>query len=109
MFPCHTFLPFHSVHGVLWQEYWSELPFSSPVDRVLSELFTMTHPSWLALHGMFHSFSQLCKPRHHDKAMIPEGDILGYHEAIVLHLSLCSWKKVAYLKEYSYLLLISTN
>ena len=25
-----------------WQEYWRGLPFPSPVDHVLSELFTMT-------------------------------------------------------------------
>ena len=28
------------------QEYWSGLPFPSPVDHVLSELSTMTCPSW---------------------------------------------------------------
>ena len=40
------------------QEYWSGLPFPSPLD-VLSELSTMTHPSWVALHGMAHSFIEL--------------------------------------------------
>ena len=29
------------------QEYWSGLPFPPPVDRVLSELFTMNQPSIL--------------------------------------------------------------
>ena len=38
------------------QEYWSALPFPPPVDYVSSELSTMTHPSWVALHGMAHSF-----------------------------------------------------
>ena len=33
------------------QEYWSGLPFPSPVDHILSELPTMTCPSWVALHG----------------------------------------------------------
>ena len=33
--------------GFLRQEYWSSLPFLSPVDHVLSELFTMTCPSWV--------------------------------------------------------------
>ena len=42
--------------GFSRQEYWSGLPFASPVDHVLSELCTMTHPSWVALHGMAHSF-----------------------------------------------------
>ena len=35
-----------------WQEYWSGLPFPSPVDHILSELSIMTHLSWVALHGM---------------------------------------------------------
>ena len=30
------------------QEYWSALPFPSPVDYILSELSTMTCPSWVA-------------------------------------------------------------
>ena len=47
--------------GFLWQEYWSGLPFPSPVNHILSELSTRTHPSWVALHGMAHSFSELNK------------------------------------------------
>ena len=31
------------------------------MDYVLSELSTMTHPSWVALHGMAHSFIELDK------------------------------------------------
>ena len=34
--------------GFLRQEYWSGLPFPSPVDQVLSDLSTMTRPSWVA-------------------------------------------------------------
>ena len=45
--------------GLLWQEYWSGLPFPSPVDHILSEPSTMTHLSWVALHGMAHSFIEL--------------------------------------------------
>ena len=44
--------------GFSRQKYWSGLPFPSPVDHKLSELSTMTHPSWAALHGMAHSFIQ---------------------------------------------------
>ena len=47
--------------GFSRQEYWSGLPFPSPVDHILSELFTMTCPSWVALHGMAHSFIELDK------------------------------------------------
>ena len=49
----------------------SGLPFLSPVDHILSELFTMTCPSWVAF--MAHSFTELCKPLHHYKAVIHEG------------------------------------
>ena len=43
------------------QEWWSDLPFLSPVDHVLSELSTMTRLSWVALDGMTHSFTELDK------------------------------------------------
>ena len=45
--------------GFSRHEYWSSLPFPSTVDHVLSELSTMTRPSWVALHGMDHSFIEL--------------------------------------------------
>ena len=35
------------------------LEFPSPVDHVLSELSTMTRLSWVALHGMAHSFIEV--------------------------------------------------
>ena len=41
---------------------WFAIPFS--MDHILSELSTMTYPSWVALHGMAHSFIEL------DKAVI---------------------------------------
>ena len=47
--------------GFSRQEYWSGLPFPSPWDHILSELSTMTHPSWVALHGMACSFTELDK------------------------------------------------
>ena len=50
--------------GFSRQEYGSDLPFPSPVDHILSELSTMTCPSWVALNGLAHSFSEL------DKAVI---------------------------------------
>ena len=50
--------------GFSRQEYWSGLPFPSPVDHILSDLSTMTHLSWVALQGMTHSFIEL------DKALI---------------------------------------
>ena len=50
--------------GFSRHEYRSGLPFPSPVDHILSELSTTTHPSWVALYGMAHSFIEL------DKAVI---------------------------------------
>ena len=47
--------------GFSRQEYWSGLSLPSPVDHVLSELCTMTHVSWVALHGMVHGFIELEK------------------------------------------------
>ena len=67
IFQCHIFLPFHTVIGVLkgrilkWFAIPFSLPFPSPVEHVLSELSTMTRLSWVALHGMVHSFIELDK------------------------------------------------
>ena len=55
-------------------EYWSGLSFPPPVDHILSELFMMTYPCWLALHGMAHSSFELHKPLGHNKAVIHEGE-----------------------------------
>ena len=38
--------------GFSRQEYWSALPFPSPVDHILSDLSTMTCPSWVSPQGM---------------------------------------------------------
>ena len=52
------FIPFM---GFSRQEYWSGLPFPSPVDHILSDLSTMTHPSWVIPYAMAHSFIELDK------------------------------------------------
>ena len=56
-----SFCLFMLFMGFSRQEYWSGLPFLSPVDHVLSDLSTMTRPSWVALRGMAHSFIELDK------------------------------------------------
>ena len=38
--------------GSLQQEYWSRLPFLPPTDHIILEVFTVTHLSSVALHGM---------------------------------------------------------
>ena len=60
-FQCHIFLSFHIFMGFSRQEYLSGLPFPSPVDHILSELSTMTHLSWAALHSMAYSFIETDK------------------------------------------------
>ena len=47
--------------GFARQEYWSGLPFPFPVDHALSEFSTMIRPSWMALHGMAHSFIEFTR------------------------------------------------
>ena len=47
--------------GFSRQEYWSDLPFSSPADHILSALSTMICPSWVTPHGMPPSFIGLDK------------------------------------------------
>ena len=47
--------------GFSRQKSWSGLPVPSPLKQVLSELSTMTHPSWVALQVMAHSFIELDK------------------------------------------------
>ena len=57
------------------QVYGSGLPFPPLVDHVLSELSAMSLLlSWVGLHGMAHSFIELCKPFCNDKAVVHEGN-----------------------------------
>ena len=75
--------------GFSMEEYWSGLQFVLPEDHLLSELFTLTHWSWVRLHGMAHSCIELCKLLHHDKAMIHEGEYRSTILLLVDHIS--SW------------------
>ena len=79
-----TFCPGGSTSSVLFflftlsmsflkQEYWSGFPSPSPLGHILSELSNMTSHSCVACHGMAHSFTELYKPLHHGKAVIPAG------------------------------------
>ena len=49
LFQCPIILPSHTVHGALKARMleWFALP--SPVDHILSDLSTMTQPSWLSV------------------------------------------------------------
>ena len=48
IFQCPIFLPLHIVHGVSKARILKGMPFPSPVDHILSDLSTMTLPSWVA-------------------------------------------------------------
>ena len=61
IFQCLSFCFFILFMGFSRPEYWSGLPFPSPVHHVLSELSTMTCLSWVAPHSMAHSFIELDK------------------------------------------------
>ena len=50
-FSVPSFCLFILFMGLSRQEYLSGLPFPSPMDHILSELRTMTCPSWVALHA----------------------------------------------------------
>ena len=52
----------------------------SPVDHVLLELSTMTRPSWVALHGMVHNFTEL------DKAVV---HVISFISFLWLWFSFC--------------------
>ena len=61
IFQCPVFLPFLLFMVFSRQECWSGLPFPSPVDHILSEIFTTTYLSWVVLHSMDLSFIELDK------------------------------------------------
>ena len=58
--------------GFSKQGYFREFPFPPPVGLALSELFTVTRQSWVALHGMAHSFTESHKAVCHDNVVISE-------------------------------------
>ena len=76
--------------GFLRQEYWNGLPVPFPVDHVLSEL--STHPSWVALHSLAHSFIELHKAVIHVMSLVSFCDG-GFHSGgcriIALASSVC--------------------
>ena len=49
------------VHGVLEARTLKWFAIPSAVDHILSELSTITRPSWVAIYGVAHSFIELDK------------------------------------------------
>ena len=62
IFQCHSFLPFHTVHGVLGARMlkWLAIPFSSG-PRFVRTLHHDPSLSWVALYSTAHSFIVLNK------------------------------------------------
>ena len=56
------------------QEYWSGLPFPSPVDYVLSDSSLWPICLRWPCTAQLHSITELYKPLHHDSAVIHEGE-----------------------------------
>ena len=71
-FVSYLFCLFILFMGFSRQEYWSGLPFPSPVDYVFSELSTISCSSWVDLQGMAHSFIEL------DKTMVHVTSLVGF-------------------------------
>ena len=65
IFQCYIFYLFILFMGVLKARMlkWFAVPFS--VDHVLSELSTISHPSWVALQCIAHNFTELHQPMIH--------------------------------------------
>ena len=78
IFQRHIFLLFHIVHGILKASRLNGLLLSSLVDHILSELSTMTLPSWVALYGMLLSFIELGRAVIHVIIFIVSCDC-GFH------------------------------
>ena len=66
--------------GFLELVYQSSLPFPPPVDHVLSEISTMTCPSWVAIRGMALSFIAMQAPLQ-QQVVIHEGVMVRCKEA----------------------------
>ena len=61
----------HGSHG-----YTEVVCIPSSSGLHLSELSAMTCPSWVTLHSMAHSFTELCAPLYNNKAVILEGEAI---------------------------------
>ena len=60
----YTYRHTHRVDGILTARTLEWFAILLPVDHILSELFTMTYPKCMALHGITHSFIELHKSLH---------------------------------------------
>ena len=69
IFWCHIFLPFYTVYGVLMARILEWFTVASSSGPRFIRILHCDHLSRVALHCMTHSFTELFKPLHHDKAV----------------------------------------
>ena len=75
-----SFCLFILLMGFSLQQHWSSLPSPPHVEILLSELFTITCPSWVPLHAIAHCFIELLhKPLLNNKAVIHKGYLASYY------------------------------
>ena len=79
---------FAFLHFFYWGREKKGLPFHSPVGHILSELSTMTQPSWVALHSMAHSFIELGKAEVHVIRLV------SFFVIVVFSLSALWWRRI---------------
>ena len=72
IFQCHSFLPFHTVHGVLAARILEWVPSVLLQWATICQNFTTTRLSWVTLPSVVHSFFELCKFLCQDKAVTHE-------------------------------------
>ena len=83
IFQCPIFLSLHTVHGVLKARIlkWFDIPFSSRSCFV--RILYHGHQSWVALHSMAHSFTEL------DKAVVHVISLIQFSSVAESCLTLC--------------------
>ena len=76
-------MPFHTVHVVLKTRIlkWFPIPFPSGPHFV--QLSTMTHPFWVALHSVGHSFIELDKAVIHIVFLIADNIHLSTRKVVI--------------------------
>ena len=82
-FQCHICLSFHTVSEVLKARIlkWFPIPFPSGPHFV--QLSTMTHPFWVALHSVGHSFIELDKAVIHIVFLIADNIHLSTRKMVI--------------------------
>ena len=82
-FQCHICLPFHTVHGVLKARILKWFPIPFPIGPHSVQLFTMTHPFWVTLHSIAHSFIELDKAVIHRVFLIADDIHLSTRKMVI--------------------------